>query len=75
MKTLKPGDKSESVKTESPKPEEPKAEKPAKAKFVVATEFRDINDFTRVYKVGMDVSYMGKDRLEHLVNTGIVEKK
>ncbi len=51
------------------------ADKPAKAKFVVKTEFRDINDFSKVHHAGKDVSYMGKDRLEHLVNTGVVEKK
>lgn len=49
-----------------------------KGKYVVAQEFRDIVDFSKVHSVGDDVSDFDKKRLAELLAAGIVtavEKK
>jgi hypothetical protein len=58
--------------------QESKASEPKKAKrksYVVAKEFRDHNDFSQTWKEGDDVSHFDQDRLQHLIDTGIVEEK
>jgi hypothetical protein len=45
-----------------------------KPSYIVATEFRDINDFSKVFKVGDDVSHLHQERLEGLVTAGYVKK-
>ena len=54
------------------KDDKPKDE--ANAKFYVLKEFRDLNDFSKVHEVEADVSHFGKERLEKLVELGLVEK-
>ncbi|WP_316851164.1 hypothetical protein [Pedobacter agri] len=52
----------------------PKPEKPKALKHVVTGPFRDINDFSKEYNVGDDVSDLDPARLELLVANGHVEK-
>lgn len=40
---------------------------------VVAIEFRDINDYSKVYKVGEDISHFDADRLIDLIEKGIAK--
>lgn len=47
----------------------------AKGTYTVKSEFRDISDFSKVHKVGADVSHFDVKRLETLVANGLVEKK
>jgi hypothetical protein len=42
--------------------------------YIVDKEFRDRNDFTKVYSEGDDVSHFEESRLEHLIKHGIVKK-
>lgn len=41
--------------------------------FVVISEFRCMNDWDLVFKVGQDVSHLDKDRLKKLVANKLVE--
>jgi hypothetical protein len=50
------------------------AEEKGKA-HIVANEFRDIADFSKVYKVGDDVSHFAAERLKGLVEKGLVEQR
>lgn len=43
--------------------------------YTVVKEFRDINDFSKVYFEGSDVSHFSKERLEHLESIGHVTKE
>jgi hypothetical protein len=52
-------------KPEAPQP--PAAGKKKAGSFTVTTEFRDIDNFNKVHKVGSDVSHFSKDRLDRLV--------
>lgn len=56
------GDQSET------KPEQPKG-------HIVTREFRDKKDFSKVYRIGSDVSHLSKERLDHLISIGYVELK
>lgn len=47
----------------------------AGAKYLVKGEFRDIADFSKVYKAGDDVSHLEAGRLARLVEIGLVEKQ
>lgn len=42
------------------------------SKYIVATPFRDINDFSKEYVAGEDVSHFDAERLERLVKNGHV---
>lgn len=55
---------------------ETKEEKPKvkKGGFVVIQQFRDKNDFDKIFEVGDDVSKLDTDRLERLVKLKVVEK-
>lgn len=46
-----------------------------KGKFIVKSEFRDISNFNKMNKVGDDVSHFHPERLQTLVDVGLVEKK
>lgn len=46
-----------------------------KPEYVVSVEFRDKNDFTKVYTVGQDVTGIDKERLFLLIELGYVELK
>ena len=60
----------------APAPESEPVQAPiAPSRYIVKTPFRDRNNWAKEYRAGTDVSHFDKDRLEHLVNTGIVEAK
>ena len=44
-------------------------------KFVVVSEFRDINDYAIMYEAGADVSHLDANRLEVLMEQKLIEKK
>ena len=51
-------------------PEKPAKNQPVKNQpltYIVATEFRDKDDFSKIYSKGVDVSNLPKERLETLV--------
>lgn len=39
----------------------------------VVSEFRDKSDWNTLYEVGQDVSFLDKDRLDELVEKGLVK--
>lgn len=43
-------------------------------KHIVIAEFRDINDFSKVYAVGSDVSHFNAKRIEKLIESGLVKR-
>jgi hypothetical protein len=54
------------------------SEKPSEKKgdtYIVAQEFRDINNFSKAWKKGHDVSHFDEKRLQGLVDSGHVVKK
>jgi len=42
--------------------------------YEVIVPFRDSSDFTKLYKLGEDVSHLGEDRIKHLLLIGNVEE-
>lgn len=47
----------------------------AKKKFIVEKAFRDIAEFSKIFREGDDVSHLNKDRLAHLIRIGYVVEK
>lgn len=43
--------------------------------FIVLSEFRDKNDFSKIYSVGQDVSHLDSKVLQSLVERNLVELK
>ncbi|WPU91798.1 hypothetical protein SNE25_20995 [Mucilaginibacter sabulilitoris] len=69
-------DEGEKNPEEEPEVKEPVATKAKKAKgHVVVTEFRDKNNFAKVYKVGEDVSHFDEARKVDLVGRKLIEPK
>lgn len=50
-----------------------KQEKPIGG-YVVVSPFRDINDFSKAYEEGEDVSHLSDDRLLDLLEKGLIEE-
>lgn len=64
------------VDTNEETDEEEAPKKKAKADvYMVAKEFRDKDNFGKSWRKGHDVSHFDQERLDHLVNTGMVIKK
>lgn len=67
----------EIAKSEGEGDDEPKEPSPAKVKkakgHIVAVEFRDKNDFSKLYKVGEDVSHFDEGRKADLVSRKLIE--
>jgi hypothetical protein len=60
--------------TADPGDDQPKEPKAKKVKgHIVKSEFRDKNDFAKLYKVGEDVSHFDEDRKADLVERGLIE--
>lgn len=49
--------------------------KPEPVKYIVVKEFRDIHDFSLQHDVDSDVSHFAADRLEDLLEKGLIEKR
>ncbi len=52
--------------------QDPEAEKARKKKYIVKSEFRDIDNFNLIHEVGDDLSHLPKERLDRLEQLGLV---
>lgn len=63
--------KTEETKEEAVQAAETQAKTPV---YTVKKQFRDKNDFNKLYQVGEDVTNLDAKRLETLINKGLVQK-
>jgi hypothetical protein len=52
-----------------------KSKETSEVTYIVVAEFRDLYNFNLIHKVGEDVSYFNQERLNGLVETGVVKLK